>query len=41
MSSVTISGKIFYGILQIHEGEKLMGEVDYKDNKVLQEEFKD
>ena len=41
MSSGTISGKIAYGSLQIHEGGKLMGELDYKDKDVLQEEFKD
>ena len=41
MSSGMISGKISYGSLQIHEGGKLMGELDYKDNQVLQEEFKD
>ena len=41
MSSGTISGKIAYGSLQIHEGGKLTGELDYKDKDVLQEEFKD
>ena len=41
MSNGTISGKIAYGSLQIHEGGKLMGELDYKDKDVLQEEFKD
>ena len=41
MSSGNISGKIEYGSLQIHEGGKLMGELDYKDKDVLQEEFKD
>ena len=41
MSSGTVSGTISYGSLQIHEGGKLMGELDYKDSKVLQEEFKD
>jgi cytoskeletal protein CcmA (bactofilin family) len=41
MASGTVSGKISYGSLQIHEGGKLMGELDYKDKKVLQEEFKD
>ena len=41
MSSGTVSGKITYGSLQIHEGGKLMGELDYKDKNVLQEEFKD
>ena len=41
MSSGTVSGKITYGSLQINEGGKLMGELDYKDKNVLQEEFKD
>ena len=41
MSNGTVSGKISYGSLQIHEGGKLMGELDCKDKKVLQEEFKD
>ena len=41
MSNGTVSGKISYGSLQINEGGKLMGELEYKDNNVLQEEFKD
>ena len=41
MSSGTVSGKISYGSLQIHEGGKLMGELDFKDKDILQEEFKD
>jgi cytoskeletal protein CcmA (bactofilin family) len=41
MASGTVSGKISYGSLQINEGGKLVGELDYKDKKVLQEEFKD
>ena len=41
MSSGIVSGKISYSSLQIHEGGKLMGELDYKDKEVLQEEFKD
>jgi len=41
MSSGTVSGKISYGSIEIHEGGKLMGELDYKDSKVLQEEFTD
>ena len=41
MPNGTISGKISYGSLQILEGGKLMGELDYKDKNVLQEEFKD
>ena len=41
MSSGTVSGKISYGSIQIHEGGKLMRELNYKDKKVLQEEFRD
>jgi len=41
MTSGTVSGKISYGSLQINEGGKLMGELDYKDKKVLQEELAD
>ena len=41
MSSGVVSGKISYGSIQILEGGKLMGELDNKDEKVLQEEFKD
>ena len=41
MSSGIVSGKITYGSLLIHEGGKLMGELEYKDKNVLQEEFKD
>jgi len=41
MSSGTVSGKISYGSLQIHEGGKLMGELDYKDKQIQQEEFND
>ena len=41
MSSGTVSGKISYGSLQIHEGGKLIGELEYKNKNVPQEEFKD
>ena len=41
MSSATVSGKISYGSLQIHEGGKLMGEIEYKDNKIKQEKLND
>ena len=41
MSSGSVSGKITYGSLQINEGGKLIGEIDYKDKNILQEEFKD
>ena len=41
MSTSYVSGKINYGSLQINEGGKLIGELDYKDKNVVQEEFKD
>ena len=41
MSSGSVSGKITYGSLQINEGGKLIGEIDFKDKNILQEEFKD
>ena len=41
MSSGTVFGKISYGSLEIHEGGKLIGELDCKEKKALQEEFKD
>ena len=41
MSSSYVSGKITYGSLQINEGGKLVGEVEFKDKNIMQEEFKD
>ena len=42
MSSSYVSGKITYGSLQINEGGKLISEsILFKDNDILQEEFKD
>lgn len=41
MSSSYVSGKIAYGSLQINEGGKLVGEVEFKDKNIAQEEFKD
>jgi cytoskeletal protein CcmA (bactofilin family) len=41
MSSSYVSGKISYGSLQINEGGKLIGELEFKDRNVIQEEFKD
>ena len=41
MSSSYISGKINYGSLQINEGGKLIGELEFKDKNTVQEEFKD
>ena len=36
-----VSGKINYGSIQISEGGKLIGEIDYKDKNIKQETFKD
>jgi len=41
MSSSYISGKISYGSVQINEGGKLIGELEFKNKNVVQEEFKD
>ena len=41
MSSSHISGKITYGSLQINEGGKIVGELEFKDKNISQEEFKD
>ena len=41
MSSSYISGKMSYGSLQINEGGKLLGELEFKDKNIIQEEFKD
>ena len=41
MSSSYVSGKITYGSLQVNEGGKLIGEVEFKDKNIIQEEFKD
>ena len=41
MSSSHVSGKICYGSVQINEGGKLLGEIEFKDKNILQEEFKD
>jgi len=41
MSSSYVSGKCTYGSLQINEGAKLIGELEFKDKNIVQEEFKD
>ncbi len=41
MSSSYVSGKVHYGSLQINEGGKLIGELEFKDKNIIQEEFKD
>ena len=40
-STGSASGKMTYGSLHVDEGGKLIGESDFKDKDVLQEEFKD
>ena len=41
MSSSYVSGKVHYGSLQINEGGKLIGELEFKDKNINKEEFKD
>jgi len=41
MDNGTVSGKISYSSLEIHEGGKLFGELVFKDKEILQEEFED
>ena len=41
LSSSYVSGKVSYGSLQINEGGILVGEIEFKDSKIVQEEFKD
>ena len=41
LSSSYVSGKVSYGSLQINEGGKLVGEIEFKDINIIQEEFKD
>ena len=36
MSSSYVSGKIYYGSLQINEGGKLIGELEFKDKNIIQ-----
>ena len=36
-----VSGKVFYGEIQIEEGGKISGEINYQDKNNKQEEFKD
>ena len=40
-SKGSVSGKIFYGNIQINEGGKLIGEIEFRDKNKKQEEFKD
>jgi len=41
LSSGYVSGKVSYGSLQINEGARLLGEIEFKDSNIVQEEFKD
>jgi cytoskeletal protein CcmA (bactofilin family) len=36
-----VSGKVFYGEIQIEEGGKISGEINHRDKDKKQEEFKD
>ena len=36
-----VSGKVFYGNIQINEGGKLIGEIEFRDKNNKQEEFND
>ena len=40
-SKGNVSGKIFYGEIEIEEGGKLSGEINHRDKNNKQEEFKD
>ena len=40
-SKGSVSGKVFYGKIQIDEGGKLIGEIEFRDKNNKQEEFKD
>ena len=41
MSTSYVAGKTSYGSLQINEGGKLIGELEFKDKNINKEEFKD
>ena len=40
-STGSVSGKVFYGKIQVEDGGKLIGEINYRDKENKQEEFKD
>jgi len=40
-SKGSVSGKVFYGSIQIDDGGKLLGEINFRDKNNKQEEFKD
>ena len=41
LSSSYVSGKVSYGSLQINESGKLVGEIEFKNSNIVEEEFKD
>tara|TARA_Y100001936_G_C15945659_1_gene597226 strand:+ start:483 stop:956 length:474 start_codon:yes stop_codon:yes gene_type:complete len=41
MSSSYVSGKITYGSLTINEGGRLIGDLEYKNKNIIEEESKD
>ena len=40
-STGSVSGKVFYGKIQVEDGGKIIGEINYRDKENKQEEFKD
>ena len=40
-STGSVSGKVIYGKIQVEDGGKLIGEINYCDKEHKQEEFKD
>ena len=40
-STGSVSGKVIYGKIQVEDGGKLIGEINYRDKENKQEEFKD
>ncbi len=40
-STGSVNGKIFYGKIEIEDGGRLIGEINYRDKDNKQEEFKD
>ena len=40
-STGTVNGKVIYGKIEVEDGGKLIGEINYRDKDNKQEEFKD
>ncbi len=40
-STGSVSGKVIYGKIQVEDGGKIIGEINYRDKEHKQEEFKD